>query len=410
MSSSIERPDKKIQAKKVSNRLSILELLASRYFSKVVKGHLSVEFPSGAYHEFKGTEPGPQACMKLKNLHLLPKMLLNGDLGMAESYMAGDWSTKDLATLLKLGSINSNALKQVYVKTRLARTLDRIHHARRKNTPIGSRRNIAAHYDLGNNFYSKWLDQTMSYSSALFNKNNEIIEVAQRQKYLRIAESLGLRPGQRILEIGCGWGGFAEIAAAEFGCNIVGLTLSNEQATFAKERMARLQLSEKVEIRLQDYREVEGGFDKIVSIEMFEAVGEQYWSTYLGVLARCLKPGGQAALQIITIDDKRYTTYRNDPDFIQRYIFPGGMLPSPQVLGKAITQAKLKITNAFYFGKSYAETLRRWDQAFQNHWPEIKKLGFDDRFYRMWRYYFCYCEVGFDQGVIDVGQFLIEPE
>ncbi len=410
MRSSIEKENGQLHSKKIRNRLRILELLASRYLSKVLKGRLCVEFPSGAYQEFEGMEPGPQAFMKMKNLRLLPRMLLCGDLGMAESYMAGEWKTTDLTELLKLGSVNSTALKQVYVKTGLARNLDRIRHVRRKNTPNGSRRNITAHYDLGNNFYCKWLDQNMSYSSALFEKFNEPLEVAQRRKYLRIAEKLGLKPGQQVLEIGCGWGGFAEIAAAEFGCNVVGLTLSNEQAAFANARMANLQLSKKVEIRLQDYREVEGSFDKIVSIEMFEAVGQEYWQTYLEVLTRCLKLGGQAALQIITIDNDRYASYQNDPEFIQRYIFPGGMLPSPEVLGKALNQAKLKITNAFYFGKSYAETLRRWDQTFQANWPEIKKLGFDERFYRMWRYYFCYCEVGFDQGVIDVGQFVIEPE
>lgn len=410
MRPSIDKANAQINSKKIWYRLKMLELLASRYFSKVQKGRLSVEFPSGAYNEFEGSEPGPHAFIKMKSFRLLPRMLLCGDLGMAESFMAGEWSTTDLAELLKLGSINSSALKQVYVKTWIARSLDRIRHSQRRNTPSGSRRNIAAHYDLGNNFYYKWLDQTMSYSSALFEKYNEPIEVAQRRKYLRIAERLGLKPGQRVLEIGCGWGGFAEIAAAEFGCNVVGITISNEQAAFANARMASLQLSEKVEIRLQDYRDVEGGFDKIVSIEMFEAVGAEYWQTYLDVLARCLKPGGQAALQIITIENDRFASYYNDPEFIQRYIFPGGMLPSPNVLGKALSQAKLKITNAFYFGKSYAETLRRWDQTFQAHWPEIKKLGFDERFYRMWRYYFCYCEVGFDQGVIDVGQFVIEAE
>ena len=410
MSTSIKNPDRQLHPKKTRNRLGILDLITSKFLSKIFKGLLSVEFPSGAWQDFKGKEPGPQAFFRIKKFHVLPRMFFYGDLGLAESYMSGDWDTKDLAALLRLGNINSSALRQVYVKTWFARTLDRIRHAQRANTPSGSRRNIAAHYDLGNNFYDQWLDPTMSYSSALFNKKNEPMEFAQRRKYLRIAEKLELKSGQRVLEIGCGWGGFAEIAAAEFGCNVVGLTLSTEQAAFARSRMARLKLSKKVDIRLQDYRDVKGRFDKIVSIEMFEAVGEAYWSTYLEVLARCLKPGGQAALQIITIDNDRFTSYRNDPEFIQRYIFPGGMLPSPRALENALTLAKLKITNAFYFGSSYAETLRRWDKAFQAHWPEIKKLGFDERFYRMWRYYFCYCEVGFDEGIIDVGQFVIEQK
>jgi len=410
MRTSIKKLNGRLHSKQNRKYLGIPSIIASKFLSKIFKGHLSVEFPSGASQDFGGKEPGPQAFLRIKNFRLLPKMLFYGDLGLAESYMSGDWDTTDLAALLRLGSINSSALRQVYVKTIIARALDRIRHARRKNTPCGSRRNIAAHYDLGNNFYNQWLDPSMSYSSALFDKMNEPIEIAQRRKYLRIAEKLALKPGQQILEIGCGWGGFAEIAATEFGCNIVGLTLSTEQAAFAKARMARLGLSEKVKIRLQDYRDVKGCFDKIVSIEMFEAVGEAYWSTYLKVLERCLKPGGQAALQIITIDNARFTSYRNDPEFIQRYIFPGGMLPSPHALDNALTQAKLKITNAFYFGKSYAETLRRWDKSFQDHWPEIKKLGFDERFFRMWRYYLCYCEVGFDEGTVDVGQFVIESK
>ena len=410
MRTSYESPNGQIRPKQIRNHWGIIELIVSRYFSKIHKGRLTVEFPSGACLEFVGIEPGPQAFLKIKKFRLLPKMLFYGDLGMAESFMADDWNTTDLAKLLHLGDVNATALKQVYVKTSIARTLDRIRHRKRKNTPTGSRRNIASHYDLGNKFYCKWLDQSMSYSSALFKNFNETIEVAQRRKYLRIAEKINLEPGQVVLEIGCGWGGFAEIAAAEFDCKVVGITLSKEQAAYTKTRMENLQLSDKVDVRLQDYRDVEGNFDKIVSIEMFEAVGEEYWHTYLDVIARCLKPDGQAALQIITIDNDRYLTYRNNPEFIQRYIFPGGMLPSQLALANAISLAKLKITDSFFFGKSYAETLRRWDQAFQVNWPEIKKLNFDERFYRMWRYYLCYCEVGFDRGAIDVGQFIIERE
>ncbi|MEX2311788.1 MAG: cyclopropane-fatty-acyl-phospholipid synthase family protein, partial [Rhodospirillales bacterium] len=210
------------------------------------------------------------------------------------------------------------------------------------------------------------------------------------------------------LEIGCGWGGFAEIAAAEFGCHVVGLTLSAEQAVYARNRMQRAGLSDAVEIRIQDYREVEGQFDKIVSIEMFEAVGEKYWPTYLQTLHARLKPGGKAALQIITIDDDNFEHYRSNPEFIQRYIFPGGMLPGPKAFEKAVAGTALEIQNAFYFGSSYAETLRRWDREFQHNWPRIASLGFDERFFRMWRYYLCYCEAGFESGDINVAHFLIE--
>jgi cyclopropane-fatty-acyl-phospholipid synthase len=225
---------------------------------------------------------------------------------------------------------------------------------------------------------------------------------------MRLAQQLDLRPGDRVLEIGCGWGGFAAIAASVYGCEVVGLTLSQEQATYARDRIARAGMAGSVEIRIQDYRDVEGQFDKIVSIEMFEAVGEENWATYFDVLHRCLVPGGHAALQVITIADDKYEFYRRNPDFIQRYIFPGGMLPSPEGFEKAVDAAGLLITDRLFFGACYAETLRRWAVAFQENWPAIKQHGFDERFRRMWLYYLCYCEAGFDTNQIDVGQFVIE--
>lgn len=286
--------------------------------------------------------------------------------------------------------------------------VERLRHGLKANTRHGSRRNIAAHYDLGNSFYGHWLDETMTYSSAIFEDIGEPMVAAQRRKYMRLAEKLELTKGDSVLEIGCGWGGFAEIAAAEFGCQVVCLTLSNEQAAFARERMIRKGLNHLVEIRIQDYRDVEGSFDKIASIEMFEAVGEKYWPTYLNALHDLLKPGGRAGLQIITIEDDTFETYRRDPDFIQRYIFPGGMLPGKTALAAAVDTAALKITDSYYFGASYAETLRRWDEDFTDAWPKIEALGFDRRFYQMWHYYLCYCMIGFEHGTIDVGQFIIE--
>jgi cyclopropane-fatty-acyl-phospholipid synthase len=367
-----------------------------------------VIFPSGAQAVFDGVDSGPHAQLKIRNLRMVTRVLASGDIGFAESYMAGEWDTPDLSSLLALGAMNADALSHATAPSPLMRLVNRLYHAMRANTRKGSRRNIASHYDLGNDFYAQWLDKTMTYSSAIFTSPDEDIVAAQRRKYRRLAEKLELSPGERVLEIGCGWGGFAEIAAAEYGCHVVGLTLSVEQAAYARERMQRAGISDSVDIRIQDYRDVEGQFDKIVSIEMFEAVGEKYWPGYLRILHDRLTPGGKAALQIITINDRNFENYRNNPDFIQRYIFPGGMLPGPKAFENAVRNTPFEVSDSFYFGKSYAETLRRWDRDFQRNWPRIAPLGFDERFYRMWRYYLCYCEAGFDTGGIDVAHFLLE--
>jgi cyclopropane-fatty-acyl-phospholipid synthase len=247
----------------------------------------------------------------------------------------------------------------------------------------------------------------MSYSSGLFPDLTIDHEVAQRNKYLRLAEQLDLKEGQTILEIGCGWGGFAEIAATEFKCKVVGLTLSKEQAIFAQDRMEKAQVSDLVDIRIQDYRDVQGDYDKIVSIEMFEAVGKEHWNNYFDVIKSRLKKGGKAAIQSITIADAFFDKYTKEPDFIQKYIFPGGVLPSPTAFNASLNDAELVVSDAYYFGKSYAETLRRWQQSFDSKWHNISSLGFDERFRRMWKYYLSYCEAGFESGHIDVGQFVI---
>lgn len=387
-----------------SFRENILSILLKRIHA----GILTVEFPTGRRALFKGTVDGPSAYIKIHNLRLIHRLIGRGDLGLAEGYMEGEWETPDLAGLISLGAVNADALKGTLQPNWFNKILNRLHHKKRANTKTGSRRNIAAHYDLGNEFYAQWLDPSMSYSSAIFEDMNEPMEAGQRRKYLRLAGSLALKPGECILEIGCGWGGFAEIAAAEYGCQVVCLTLSIEQAAYTKERMRRKGLAEQVEVRIQDYRDVEGQYDKIASIEMFEAVGQKYWRTYLQHVRARLKSGGRAAFQIITIDKAYFDDYQRNPDFIQRYIFPGGMLPSEPLLLDMISQSGLKHSDSYYFGKSYAETVRRWDVAFQKNWMHLKGPGFDHRFYRMWRYYLCYCEVGFEQGTIDVGQFVVE--
>ena len=387
---------------------TFFEAIILRWLRKIERGHFTIEFPSGARYILQGLEPEPVANLKIHDFRTLYRLLAGGDTGFAEGYMAGEWETSDLAALLRFGTANEDALSGTLGKHWVMSVVERLRHGLRANTLNGSRRNIAAHYDLGNSFYGQWLDETMTYSSAIFEDVSESMVVAQRRKYMRLAEKLELTKGDCVLEIGCGWGGFAEIAAAEFGCKVVCLTLSNEQAAFARERMVRKGLSHLVEIRIQDYRDVEGSFDKIASIEMFEAVGEKYWPTYLKALHHRLKPGGRAGLQIITIEDDTFETYRRNPDFIQRYIFPGGMLPGKTRLAAAIDTASLKITDSYYFGASYAETLRRWDEDFTDAWPKIEALGFDQRFYLMWHYYLCYCMIGFEHGTIDVGQFVIE--
>jgi cyclopropane-fatty-acyl-phospholipid synthase len=383
------------------------ERLLDRLFQQIRVGSLSVRYPSGARRSYAGAAPGPQAWLTIQNPRVALRVIAGGDLGFAESYMEGEWDTPDLTALLTLGGLNEDALAGSLRPSLPTRLLSRLIHACRANTRFGSRRNIAAHYDLGNAFFGAWLDETMTYSAAIFDDPKEDFAVAQRRKYVRLARKMGLRPGHRVLEIGCGWGGFAEVAAGEFGCDLVCLTLSQEQAAFARDRMARAGLSDRVEIRLQDYRDVAGTFDRIASIEMFEAVGEANWPTYFGVLRDRLAPGGLAALQVITIDGKGFDNYRRNPDFIQRYIFPGGMLPSPEALTAAAEDAGLGVEDTYWFGASYAETLRRWDAAFRTAWPRIRPLGFDERFQRMWRYYLCYCETGFDLGRTNVGQFLI---
>jgi cyclopropane-fatty-acyl-phospholipid synthase len=287
------------------------------------------------------------------------------------------------------------------------RMVNRLYHLLHANTRRGSRRNIAAHYDLGNDFYRLWLDQSMTYSAAIFESMDEPLVAAQERKYQRLAEKIGLCDGDSVLEIGCGWGGFAEYAARHFDCTILCLTLSQEQADFATARIKDAGLEKQVEIRIQDYRDVGGEFDKIVSIEMFEAVGEANWPTYFDTVRQRLKADGKAGIQTITIADSAFAGYRKNTDFIQRYIFPGGMLANPTRFIAIADRLGLQNDDSFFFGDSYAETMRRWDHGFRAAWPKIAALGFDDRFYRMWRYYMCYCEAGFVHGHIDVGQFVL---
>lgn len=391
-----------------AKRSGLLDWLLNRWLCGIAKGRLTLELPDGRRMVFAGPEPGPQAELRVCDLHFFADLVFAGDLGLAESFMAGRWDTPDLEAVMTFGLANEAALSGAIAMPWPARQLNRLRHERRANTRKGSRRNIAAHYDLGNDFYRLWLDDSMTYSAAIYRKEEDSLAAAQRRKYLRLAHQLRLKPGDRVLEIGCGWGGFAEIAAKEFGCRVVGITLSREQADYAAARMAAAGLGDRVEIRYQDYRDAEGDFDKVASIEMCEAVGEENWSRYFDIIRDRLKPGGLAALQVITIDDAYFDSYRRSADFIQRYIFPGGLLPSPGAIADVAGSSGLSLADSFFFGRSYARTLVEWKRTFRKNWPAIEGLGFDRRFFRMWLYYLCYCQAGFEQGRIDVGHFLLE--
>jgi cyclopropane-fatty-acyl-phospholipid synthase len=322
--------------------------------------------------------------------------------------MDGDWESPDVTTLLELFVVNREQGERVAGGANwLVSVVQRIRHWLHENTPAGSKRNIAAHYDLGNAFYSQWLDASMTYSSGLFSGGANDLETAQASKYRALARDTGITAGDHVLEIGSGWGGFAEFAAREIGCRVTGLTISAEQLRYARERIARAGLSDRVEFRFQDYRDETGTYDRIASIEMFEAVGEKYWPVFFDRVRACLKPGGTAGLQIITINEESFPNYRRQPDFIQRYIFPGGMLPTPAILRRLGTEHGLSPLRERVFPQDYARTLAEWRQRFWTAWPSISRLGFDERFRRMWEFYLHYCEAGFRSEYIDVRQLIL---
>ncbi len=370
-------------------------------------GSLDVEIGRRTLH-LAGDRPGPAGHIQIAHPYrLLHRLATRGDIGFAEGYMAGDWHSEDLTALLWVLALNESRLGSGLAGSLPARLWGRWRHARNANTRSGSRRNIARHYDLGNAYYALWLDPGMTYSAARFATPGQALADAQDAKYDRMLELTGARPGQQLLEIGCGWGGFAEHAAAR-GLQLTGITLSREQLAWAEARLARIGLTDRAELRLCDYRDLAGQFDHIVSIEMFEAVGEAYWDTYLAKLAGCLKPGGRAALQVITIDDQAFAAYRQRPDFIQHYIFPGGMLPSVRAFDHAAQRAGLQVVEREFGGLDYARTLALWHDNFVRQDPQLAALGFDAAFRRMWRYYLSYCEAGFRSGRVDVMRLALQ--
>ena len=373
--------------------------------NRIETGELTVVLPDGSALRYVGTMPGPSARIDIKTKRVFSRLVLRGEIGFAEAYLDGDWDTNDLQSLLDLILANSSRLRGGLHTARFGGAFEKIRHWYRSNSKGQARKNIAYHYDLGNGFYRLWLDKSMTYSSGLFSGEGMGLAASQARKYEAIADGIGADENKHILEIGCGWGGFAEHIAKTRGTRLTGLTISQEQYDFAKKRMFEAGLNDKVEIVMRDYRDETRQFDGIASIEMFEAVGEKHWPTYFDTLRNRLKPGAIASVQTITIADDRFERYRHQVDFIQKYIFPGGMLPSPRVFSAQAAQAGLAISEELAFGQSYSKTLRIWAAQFNAAWPAIHDMGFDTRFRRMWNYYLAACAASFRYETTDVVQF-----
>jgi cyclopropane-fatty-acyl-phospholipid synthase len=385
-----------------------------RYFAQVFdslkgirNGRVDIVLPDGRRFRAEGTGPGPVGEVVVHNPDCFARLIREGDMGFSDAYLDGWWSTPDLQALMDFFHEDNWEIYDGFPGMGLLRFYERMRHWLKGNSKAQAQRNISHHYDLGNEFYRLWLDDTMTYSSALFRSGQESLEAAQRAKYAQLVDQMGARPGDHVLEIGCGWGGFAEYAAGERGLRVTGLTISREQHAYAQDRIARAGLSDMVDVKLQDYRDERGHYDGVASIEMFEAVGERYWPTYFDSLRERLSPGGRATLQVITVEDARFEAYRKGVDFIQKYIFPGGMLPSPSALRAEIERAGLSVLHSVEFGESYSQTLRRWHESFNAKWDEIARLGFDDRFRRMWNFYLTSCAGAFRGGNCDVTQITI---
>ncbi len=379
-----------------------------KLLQKLRHGSLTVQLPDGGMQRFGG-DTLPHATLHLHNWNVCSAALKSGDIGFAESYIAGDWSAPNLAELLRVLVKNRAEVEGVIYGSWLGRLYYRIKHLLNRNTHANSRKNIHAHYDLGNSFYRLWLDETMNYSAAIFDgKSDQPMANAQKTKVRRALSLAGVQPGDRVLEIGCGWGALAEMATTEFGASITGVTLSTEQLAFAQQRMQRLDVADRADLRLQDYRDIaDAPFDAICSIEMVEAEGREYWPTYFQTVAKLLKPGGRACVQSIVIDDALFDRYIHSTDFIQQYIFPGGCLPCPREFRAQAEAAGLEVVDEFAFGHDYAETLRRWRDAFTAQRSAVLANGFDERFVRIWEFYLAYCEAAFDEDNTDVVQYTL---
>jgi cyclopropane-fatty-acyl-phospholipid synthase len=382
----------------LSRRLSQILL------SRIHDGRLTIVTPSG-FRLSHGSDDGPQGMLVLRRWRTLRRLLLQGDIAFAEAFLDGDWDSPDLPALIELAGRNIPTLSDAFDANWFHRLRNRVLHRLNANTRRGSKRNIRHHYDLGNDFYAAWLDHGMSYSSALFTADDQSLEDAQTEKQRRAVALLDVAGGETVLEIGCGWGGLAEHLVRGAGCQVTGVTLSAAQLEYATRRLRAPDAG--ADLRLQDYRDVGGVFDRIVSIEMMEAVGQAYWPSYFATLHDRLKPGGVAVVQAITIREDQFEGYRRCTDFIQHYIFPGGMLPTISEIRRQTERAGMVLRSMETFGASYARTLAEWRRRFLAAWPDIERQGFDERFRRMWSYYLAYCEGGFRAGTINVGLYVL---
>ena len=385
-----------------------------RYFAtafsvtkKGQNGCIDFVFDDGRTFRAEGPHPGPVCEIQIHNFGIFERLLREGQLGFCDAYLEGQWSTPDLQAFMDYIHADNDEVFDSFPGQKLVQFYERLRFWMQGNSKGQARKNISYHYDLGNDFYGLWLDKTMTYSSAIFETGQESLEDAQTAKYASMVDQMGVKSGDHVLEIGCGWGGFAEYAAKERGLSVTCLTISKEQIKYAQDRINAAGLQDLVTFKLQDYRDETGVYDGIASIEMFEAVGEKYWPSYFQTVHDRLKPGGQATLQIITVRNDRFEIYRKSVDFIQKYIFPGGMLPSPLVLSKQAEEAGLKVVKSIEFGESYSETLRRWHDTFNDKWDQVLAMGFDDRFRRMWNFYLTSCAATFHYGNCDVTQITI---
>ena len=385
-----------------------------RYFARVMGmatslryGRIDFVLPDGRRFRAEAPNAGPVAELHIHNGDLFARLIREGDLGFCDAYLDGWWSTPDLQAFMDFIHADNEDIYDGFPGMGLVRKFEQLRFWLQRNSKAQARKNISYHYDLGNDFYGLWLDETMSYSSAIFSDPQQSMEAAQIEKYKSMVDEMGVKAGDHVLEIGCGWGGFAEYAAAERGLHVTCLTISEEQFNYAVDRIEKAGLSEMVTFKLQDYRDEKGQYDGIASIEMFEAVGEKYWPVYFETVRERLKPGKTATFQIITVADRRWKVYKRGVDFIQKYIFPGGMLPSPSALRAQIEKAGLGVEKSVEFGKSYDITLRRWHETFNDKWDQIASLGFDERFKRMWNFYLTSCAATFDSGNCDVTQITV---
>ena len=384
--------------------MNFWEILLLKGIKKFSYGSIQIEFSDGYIENIMAKKPGPKAMLKINKPNAAKEIIQGGSVAFAESYINKDISTDNLTNLIHYCALNNDQAESTFNISILKKIIHKVFHYKNKNTKNQAKKNISFHYDLGNKFYEYWLDKTMTYSSAIFNNKSIELEAAQNNKYKKLAELSAIKNGDQILEIGCGWGGFAEFIGNNYDCNLTAVTISKEQYEYTKKRIFDANLSHKIEVLLCDYRNITGKFDKIVSIEMFEAVGKQYWNTFFKKIENILKPKGSISLQLITIDDNIYDVYKTNPDFIQKYIFPGGMLPSDKILKELINKTSLKINSIDSFSKDYAKTLNIWNKEFNKKWDKIEKLGFDENFKLLWNYYLSYCEGGFLSKNIDLKQ------